>query len=84
MKKCSKFRVFKKNTYIRNVIKKQRIMKNYKIYLEWKDRCTPCRYIRFECQVDNFYKALEAAETKIEKLKLQIDMKYEIIKIEKI
>lgn len=84
MVKGSKFCVFKKNTYICNVMKKQRITKNYKIQLERKDRCTPCRYIRFECKVTDFYKALEAAETKIEKLKLQIDMKYEIIKIEKI
>lgn len=59
-------------------------MKNYKIQLERKDKCTPCRYIRFECKVDNFHKAIEAAETKIEKLKLQIDIRYEIIKIEKI
>lgn len=59
-------------------------MKNYMIYLERKDRRKTYRYFRFECQVDNFYKALEAAETKIEKLKLQIDINYEIIKIEKI
>ena len=59
-------------------------MKNYMIYLERKDRHRTYRYFRFECQVANFYKALEAAETKIEKLKLQIDINYEIIKIEKI
>ena len=59
-------------------------MENYLIYLERKDRSRMYRYFRFECQVANFYKALEAAETKIEKLKLQIDINYEIIKIEKI
>lgn len=63
--------------------KKQRIMKNYMIYLERKDRSKTYRYFRFECQVASFYKALEAAETKIEKLKSQVDINYEIIKIEK-
>lgn len=59
-------------------------MKNYMICLERKDRRRTYRYFRFECQVDNFCKAIEVAETKIEKLKLQIDINYEIVKIEKI
>ena len=59
-------------------------MKNYMIYLERKDRCRTYRYIKFEYQADNFYKALEAAKTKIEKIKLQIGINYEILKIEKI
>lgn len=58
-------------------------MKNYMICLERKDRHKTCRYFRFECQADNFYKALETAELKTEKLKAQIDINYEIIKIEK-
>ena len=59
-------------------------MKNYMIYLKRKDRRRTYRYFRFECQVADFHKALEVAETKIEELKLQIDIKYEIIKIEKL
>lgn len=59
-------------------------MKNYMIYLKRKDRCRTYRYIKFECQAANLYKALEAAEAKIEKLKIQTDINYEIIKIEKI
>ena len=43
-----------------------------------------CRYFRFECQADNFYRALEIAELKVEKLKAQIDINYETIKIEKL
>lgn len=74
----------KKNAYIYNVIKKQRIMKNYMIYLKRKDRRNMYRNIRFECQADNFYRALEIAELKVEKLKAQIDINYEIIKIEKL
>lgn len=59
-------------------------MKNYMIYLERKDRHKMYKYFRFECQAADFYKALEIAKTKIEKLKLQIDITYELIKIEKI
>lgn len=59
-------------------------MKNYMIYLERKDRRKTYRYFRFECQAANFYEALEVAKTKIEKLKLQIDINYEVIKIEKV
>lgn len=59
-------------------------MKNYMIQLERKDRSKMYRYFRFECQADNFYRALEIAELKVEKLKAQIDINYEIIKIEKL
>lgn len=59
-------------------------MKNYMIYLERKDRQKMHRYFRFECQAGNFYGALEIAELKVEKLKEQIDIKYEILKIEKL
>jgi hypothetical protein len=59
-------------------------MKNYMIYLERKDRRKTYRYFRFECQVADFSKAVEVAEIKIEKLKLQIDINYEVKKIEKI
>lgn len=59
-------------------------MKNYMIYLERKDRRRTYRFFRFECKAANFNKALEVAESKIEKLKLQIDINYEVIKIEKI
>ena len=59
-------------------------MKNYMIYLERKDRNRMYKYFRFECQAADFYKALEAAEIKIEKLKSQIDINYEVMKIEKI
>ena len=58
-------------------------MKSYMIYLERRDRRRTYRYFRFECMVNDFYKALEVAELKVEKLKLQIDINYEIIKIEK-
>jgi hypothetical protein len=54
------------------------------IYLERKDRQKMYRYFRFECQADNFYGALEIAELKVEKLKAQIDIDYEIFKIEKL
>lgn len=59
-------------------------MKNYMIYLERKDRRKTDRYFRFECKAANFNEALEVAEAKIEKLKLQIDINYETKKIEKI
>lgn len=59
-------------------------MKNYMIYLKRKDRRSMYKYFRFECKAANFNKALEVAEAKIEKLKLQIDINYEVIKIEKI
>lgn len=59
-------------------------MKNYMIYLERKDRHKMYKYFRFECQADNFYRALEIAELKVEELKAQIDINYEIIKIEKL
>jgi hypothetical protein len=59
-------------------------MENYLIFLERKDRCKMYRYFRFECQVANFYKALEAAEIKVEKLKAQVDINYEIITIQKV
>ena len=42
------------------------------------------RYFRFECQAENFYRALEIAQLKVEKLKAQIDINYEVIKIEKL
>lgn len=59
-------------------------MKNYMIYLERKDKHRMYRYFRFERQVANFHKALEAAEAKVKELKLQININYEVIKIEKI
>ena len=59
-------------------------MKTYMIYLERKDRCKTYRYFKFKCQVISFYKALEEAKIKIEKLKSQVEINYEIIKIEKI
>lgn len=59
-------------------------MKNYMIYLERKDRRKEYRYFRFECQANNFHRALEIAELKVEKLKEQIDINYEPIKIEKL
>lgn len=59
-------------------------MKNYMIYLERKDRRKTYRYFRFECQAENFYRALEIAQLKVEKLKAQIDINYEVIKIEKL
>lgn len=58
-------------------------MKSYMILLERRDRRKTYRYFRFECQAANFSKALEIAELKVERLKLQIDINYEVIKIEK-
>ena len=58
-------------------------MKSYMIHLERKDRCKKYKYFRFECLANDFYKALEIAEVKIINLKSQIDIIYEIIKIEK-
>ena len=42
------------------------------------------RYFTFEHKAANFNEALKVAESKIEKLKLQIGINYEVIKIEKI
>lgn len=56
----------------------------YMIYLERKDRCRLYRNFKFERQVANIYEALEEAEKKIEKLKLQIGIDYEVVMIEKI
>lgn len=58
-------------------------MKSYMILLERKDRRRTYRYIKFECLVNDFYKALKVAKMKVEKLKSQIDIDYEIVKIEK-
>lgn len=74
---------FQKNAYICNVIKKQRIIKYYTIYLERKDGHGMYRYLIFVCEAANFYKDLEAAETKIEKLKLKTDINYEVTRLEK-
>ena len=59
-------------------------MKNYTICLERKDRNKMYRYFTFEHKAANFNEALKVAESKIEKLKLQIGINYEVIKIEKI
>lgn len=58
-------------------------MKSYMVLLERKDKCKTYRYIKFECLVKDFYTALEVAELKVKKTKLQIDIDYEIAKIEK-
>lgn len=59
-------------------------MKNYMIYLERKDRRETYRYFKFKRQAISFYKALEEAKAKIEKLKSQVEISYEIVKIEKV
>jgi hypothetical protein len=59
-------------------------MNDYVIMLERKHRNRKYKYFIFECQADTFYKALEIANIKMEKLKAQIDIDYEIKKIEKI
>ena len=59
-------------------------MKKYMIYLERKDRRSMYKYFRLECRAANFYEAVEMAAAKTEELKLQIDINYEIIKIEKL
>lgn len=58
-------------------------MESYMVLLERKDRRKTYRYLKFECQVKDFYTALEVAEMKVKKLKLQVDIDYEIAKIEK-
>lgn len=55
-------------------------MKNYMICLERKDRRKTYRYFKFECKAANLNKALEVAEAKVEKLKLQVDINYDITK----
>lgn len=59
-------------------------MKKYMISLERKDRRKTYRYFRFECEAADFYKALEIAKLTTERLKLQIDISYEIVNIKKI
>ena len=59
-------------------------MKNYMISIERTDRCETYRYLRFKCQGANIYKALETAKLKTERLSLEINIKYEITKVEKI
>lgn len=59
-------------------------MKSYVIYLERKNKGEMYRYFITGLQAANFRKALKAAETKIEELKLQTKFDYEIKKIEKI
>lgn len=81
-KNVQNFVFWKKYVYLQ-CSKKQRIMRNYMITLERRDKQKKYRYFRFECQADNFYRALEIAVLKIEKLKAQKDINYEIIKIEK-
>lgn len=59
-------------------------MKIYEIILQRSDSETMYGYIRFRCTVKNFYDALTAAEKKIIILRAEKEIKYEIIRIEKL
>lgn len=59
-------------------------MKIYEILLQRSDGELMYKYIRFRCTTKNFYDALTMAEKKIIMLRVEKEIKYEIIKIEKL